>query len=64
MRFKIKFVKYNSPNLIRSVLIRILPCKIYYHYKTIIRAKAQKNRAIIIPYRSMERQYGIMRREG
>lgn len=61
--FKIKFVKYNSPNLICSILIRVLPCKIYYHYKTITRAKAQKNRAITIIYTSMERQYGIMERK-
>lgn len=61
--FKIKFVKYNSLNLIWSILIRVLPCKIYYHYKTITRAKAQKNRAITITYTSMERQYGIMERE-
>lgn len=60
---KIKFVKYNSPNLICSILIRVLPCKIYYHYKTITRAKAQKNRAIIITYRSMEKQCGIMEKE-
>lgn len=52
--FKIKFVKYNSPNLICSILIRVLPCKIYYHYRTITKAKAQKNRAIIITHRSME----------
>lgn len=60
--FKIKFVKYNSPNLMCSILIRLLPCKIYYHYTTITRAKAQKNRAITITYRSTERQYGIMER--
>lgn len=35
--FKIKFVKYNLPNLICSILIRVLPCKIYYHYKTVIK---------------------------
>lgn len=62
--FKIKFVKYNSPNLIcSSILIRALPCKIYYHYNTITRAKAQKNRAITITSRSMERQCSIMERE-
>ena len=62
--FKIKFVKYNSPNIICSIiLIRVLPCKIYYHYRTITRAKAQKNRAITITYRSMERQYSVMERE-
>lgn len=62
--FKIKFVKYNSPNLICSIiLIRVLPCKIYYHYRTITRAKAQKNRAITIIYRSIERQYSIMEKE-
>lgn len=62
--FKIKFVKYNSPNLLCSIiLIRALPCKTYYHYRTITRAKAQKNRAITITYRSMERQCSIMDRQ-
>lgn len=60
---KIKFVKYNSPNLIRSILIRVLPCKIYYHYNTITRAYAQKNRVITITDTSIERQYGKMERE-
>lgn len=62
--FKIKFAKYISPNLIcSSILIRALPCKIYYNYKTITRAKVQKNRAITITSRSMERQCSIMERE-